>query len=83
MKKSKAIELPVLDDVVVLGKEVEEQDEFPSVLSEIEVKYLQKQIDKIIKDKLETCLNTAVNQISKDVKKHLDKVLPELIKTDN
>ncbi|MCK5877848.1 MAG: hypothetical protein KAG43_09450 [Candidatus Marithrix sp.] len=82
MKKSKAIKLPVLDDVIVLGKDVEEQDEFPSILSEIEITALQQQIDKIIKRQLESRLNEAINEISNDVKKHLDKVLPDLIKND-
>ncbi|MDM8569164.1 hypothetical protein QUF50_06600 [Thiotrichales bacterium HSG1] len=81
MKKSKAIELPVLNDVVVPGKYVEKKDDFPSILDENEIEILQKQIDKIVKQRLEISLNKAVDEISNDVKKHLDKVLPDLIKT--
>ncbi|MDM8565058.1 hypothetical protein QUF74_05340 [Candidatus Halobeggiatoa sp. HSG11] len=81
MKKSKTLELPILNDVVIPGKDVEEQDEFPSILNELEIKALQKQIDKIVKRQLEATLNKAINEASNDIKKHLDKVLPNLIKT--
>ncbi len=80
MKKSKTIQLPVLKDVVVPGKDVKEKDEFSSILNEIEIKALQKQIDKIVKQQLEASLNKAIKEVTVDIKKHLDKVLPSLIK---
>jgi len=81
MKKSKTIQLPVLKDVVIPGKDVKEKDEFPSILNEVEVKELQKQIDKIVKQQLEASLNKAIKEVTIDLKKYLDKVLPGLIKT--
>ncbi len=80
MKKSKTVKLPILDDVVVPGKDIEEKEDFLSILNEVEVKELQKQIDKIIKQQLEVHLNKAVKETTVDIKKHLDKVLPGIIK---
>ncbi|MFK5970239.1 MAG: hypothetical protein QM487_09005 [Candidatus Marithrix sp.] len=83
MKKSKTVKLPVLDDVVVPGKDIEEKEDFLSILNEVEVKALQKQIDKIIKRQLETHLDKAIKEATSDIKKHLDKVLPGIIKAAN
>ncbi len=80
MKKSKTVKLPVLDDVVVPGKDVKENEDFLSILNEVEVKALRKQIDKIIKQQLEAHLNKVIKETTVDIKKHLDKVLPGIIK---
>jgi hypothetical protein len=83
MKTAKKIELPVLKDVVVKGRDVPETDELPSTLSEIQEKALQQQIEKIVRAKLEPVLNKATKEVVKEIKIHLDKVLPTLIKAAN
>ncbi|MDM8559780.1 hypothetical protein [Candidatus Parabeggiatoa sp. HSG14] len=83
MKKTKTLDLPLLEDVVVPGKDVPIADEFPPLLSEIEIKALQQQIEKIVKAQLESVLKKVTKEAVKDIKNHLDKVLPELIKAAN
>jgi hypothetical protein len=83
MRTAKKIELPVLEDVVVKGRDVLETDELPPALSEIQVKALQQQIEKIVRAKLEPVLNKATKEVVKEIKIHLDKVLPTLIKAAN
>ena len=82
MKPAK-IDIPVLKDVVVLGKEVPETDEFSPILNELQVKALQQQIEKIVNARLEAALKKATQQAVKDINAHLDKVLPDMIKATN
>ncbi len=83
MRTAKKIELPVLEDVVVKGRDVLDTDELPPTLSEIQIKALQQQIEKIVRAKLEPVLNKATKEVVKEIKTHLDKVLPSLIKAAN
>jgi hypothetical protein len=83
MKQAEKIDLPVLKDVVVPGKDVPVTDELPPVLNEIQAKALQQQIEKIVQARLETALKKATQQAVKDLKTHLSKVLPQLIKAAN
>ncbi len=83
MKPAKKVELPVLKDIVVPGKEVPEKGEFPPVLDNFQVKALEQQIEKIVRKKLETVLNRATKETVAEIKKHIDKVLPTLIKEAN
>ncbi len=83
MKKTKTLDLPLLEDVVVPGNDVPIADEFPPLLSEIEIKALQQQIEKIVKTQLEPVFKKVTKEAVKDIKNHLDKVLPELIKAAN
>ncbi|MCK5523454.1 MAG: hypothetical protein KAI83_10010 [Thiomargarita sp.] len=83
MKPAKKVELPVLKDIVVPGKEVPEKGEFPPVLDNFQVKALEQQIEKIVRKKLETVLNRATKETVTEIKKHIDKVLPTLIKEAN
>jgi hypothetical protein len=83
MKPSSKIDLPVLKDVVVPGKEVPATEELPAVLDEIQVKTLQQQIDNIIQTQLEASIKKATEQAIKDIQAHLDEALPKLIKAAN
>jgi len=83
MKQAQKIDIPVLKDVVVLGKDVPETDEFPPILNELQVKALRQQIEKIVSARLEAVLKKATQQAVKDINTHLDKILPELIKAAN
>jgi hypothetical protein len=75
MKSASKIELPVLNDIVIPGKNVPPTDELPPVLDEIQVQALQQQIDKIV----ESRLKKATEQAVKDIQDHLDKVIPKFI----
>lgn len=79
---TKKIDLPVLKDVVVLGKEVPDTNELPPILSEFQLNALQQQIEKIVKTQLEDVLNKATHEAITEIKAHLDDVLPELIKNN-
>ncbi len=83
MRTAKKIELPVLEDVVVKGRDVPKTDELPPALSEIQVKALQQQIERIVQAKLESVLKKATKEAVKEIKIYLDKVLPPLIKATN
>jgi len=80
MKPVEKLDLPVLKDVVVPGKDIPITDDIPQILSELQTKALQQQIDQIIQARLEVALKKATQQVVKDLKTHLEKVLPELIK---
>ncbi len=79
MKPVEKLDLPILKDVVILGKDIPITDELPPILSELQAKALQQQIDQIIQARLEIALKKATQQTVKDLKTHLEKVLPELI----
>ena len=83
MKPSSKIDLPILKDIVVPGKDVPATDELPAVLNEIQVKTLQQQIDNIIQTRLEASIKKATEQAIKDIKAYLNKELPKLIKAAN
>ncbi|EDN65809.1 hypothetical protein BGP_4302 [Beggiatoa sp. PS] len=83
MKPSSKIDLPILKDIVVPGKDVPATDELPAVLNEIQVKTLQQQIDNIIQTQLEASIKKATEQAVKDIKAYLNKELPKLIKAAN
>jgi len=79
MKAAPKIDLPVLNDVVIPGKDVPPTNELPPVLNEIQVQALQQQIDKIVQSRLKK----ALEQATKDIQTHLNKVIPEFIKAAN
>jgi len=83
MKTTKKIELPILKDIVVPGKDVPEVNELPPVLSDIQVKALEQQIEKIVQFKLEAVLKNATKETVKEINTHLDQVLPKLIQAAN
>lgn len=80
MSKPKKINVPVLEDIVVLGKELPDTT-LPPVLNELQVRALQQQIETIIQSQLDTLLHKASQQIVTDLKSYLDKELPKLIET--
>jgi mRNA-degrading endonuclease toxin of MazEF toxin-antitoxin module len=82
MKTTHTIDLPVLKDVVVLGKDVPSNNELPPVLNELQAKALEQQIEQIIQKRLEVVLKKATAQAMNDIKAHLDKMLPELIQAN-
>jgi hypothetical protein len=79
MKRTPAVDLPVLKDVVVPGKEMPLTDELPPALSELQIKALQQQIEKIIQTQLEATLKKVSQDTVKKINAHLDKVLPKLL----
>ncbi len=80
MKTVNKIDLPVLKDVIVQGKNIPKTEELPLMLDEMQTQALQQQIEKIIQTRLEVVLEKATQEAITDVKAYLDKVLPELIK---
>ena len=83
MKKTQILDLPVLKDVVVPGKEVPLTDELPPGLDERQLKALQQQIEKIIQTQLEETLKKLSQETVKKINAHLDKVLPQLLEHMN
>lgn len=81
MKKNDKIQVPLLKDVVVLGKEVPLKNQLPGVLSELQIQALQQQIEQIIQQRLQTVLSQVTEEITVELKTHLEKVLPELIRS--
>lgn len=79
MSKAKK-NVPVLEDVVVLGKEMP-HSELPEGFDELHLQALQQHIEHIIHTQLDAVLNKATQQVVKEIKTHLDKELPKLIKT--
>lgn len=79
MSKSKK-NVPVLEDVVVLGKETA-HSELPGGLDELQLQALQQQIERIVQTQLDAVLNKTSQQVVKEIKAHLDRELPKLIKT--
>ena len=83
MPTKNKIELPILKDIVVPGKEVTHVDSFPTLLNKSELETLQQQIEKIVQTQLETVLNKATKQVVKEITDYLDNRLPELIKKND
>jgi hypothetical protein len=83
MKKTQLLDLPVLKDVVVPGKEIPLTEEFPPGLDERKLKALQQQIEKIIQTQLEETLKKVSQDTIKKINAHLDKVLPQLLEQMN
>lgn len=81
MKTANKIDLPILKDVVVQGKDIPTTKELPPILNEIQIKALQQQIEKIVQTRVEVALNKAMKEVVTDIKAYLDNVLPELIKS--
>lgn len=79
MSKSKKMSVPVLEDIVVLGKEMP-SSELPGGLDELQMQALQQQIEHIIHAQLDAALNKVSQQVIKEIKVYLDKELPKLIK---
>jgi len=71
MKTTKKIELPILKDIVVPGKDMPEVDELPSVLSDIQIRALEQQIERIVQFKLEAVLKHATKEAVKEINAHL------------
>jgi len=81
MPESERIVVPVLQDIVVKGKEITNTGDLPDILTEIQVKALQQQIDKIIRSRFQKALDKAMQEATQEVKKYLDKELPKMVKT--
>ena len=81
MKKKDKIQVPLLKDVVVLGKEVPPQNALPPILNELQTQALRQQIEQIIQERLQSILAQVSQTISADIKAHLDKKLPELMRS--
>ncbi len=79
MSKSKKMTVPVLEDVVVLGKELTESATFSPALDELHTQALQQQIEKIVQSQLDDVLNKVSQQVTKEIKAYLDKELPKLV----
>ncbi|NJO17228.1 MAG: hypothetical protein HC877_16235 [Thioploca sp.] len=79
-KKKPVLDLPILKDVVVPGKEIPISEEPSSVLSDLQLKALQQQIGKIIQTQLEETLKKVSQDTVRKINAHLDKVLPKLLK---
>lgn len=79
-KKNPVLDLPILKDVVVPGKEIPVSEESSSVLSDRQLKALQQQIEKIIQTQLEETLKKVSQDTVKKINAYLDKVLPKLLK---
>jgi hypothetical protein len=79
MSKSKKMAVPVLEDVVVLGKEMP-PSELPGGLDELQMQALQQQIERIVHAQLDAVLNKTSQHVVKEIKTYLDKELPKLIK---
>lgn len=79
MKRTPVVDLPVLKDVVVPGKKLPLTDELPPVLSELQIKALQQQIETIIQTQLEITLKKISQDTINKINTHLDKVLPKLL----
>jgi len=71
--------VPVLEDVVVLGKEIVDTSGFPPALDELQTQALQQQIEKIVQSQLDAVLSKASQQVTKEIKVYLDKELPKLV----
>jgi len=81
MPESERIVVPVLQDIVVKGKEITNTGDLPDILTEIQVKALQQQIDKIIRSRFQKALDKAMQEATQDIKSYLDKELPKMVKT--
>jgi hypothetical protein len=79
MSKSKPIAVPVLEDIVVLGKDVTEIHTLPPVLNALQVQALRQQIETILQSQLDARLQQASQQVVTELKAYLDKELPKLI----
>ncbi|BAP55606.1 hypothetical protein THII_1309 [Thioploca ingrica] len=83
MKKTQILDLPVLKDVVVPGKEIPLTDELSPGLDERQLKTLQQQIEKIIQTQFDEILKKVSQDTIKKINAHLDKVLPKLLEHMN
>ncbi len=79
-KNNPVLDLPLLKDIVVPGKEISVSEEPSSVLSDRQLKALQQQIEKIIQSQLEETLKKVSQDTVRKINAHLDKVLPKLLK---
>jgi len=77
----KKVEVPLLEDVVSPGRDLGKSSSLSTLLTDSQIQSLQQQIDEIVKKRLEIALNKASQEVLKGLKSHLDKVLPDLIKT--
>ncbi len=75
------IDLPVLKDVIVHGKNVQKTNELSLILDDLQTQALQQQIEKIIQTRLEEVLEKASQEVITEIKAYLDNVLPKLIKS--
>lgn len=81
-KKSNKIDVPVLKDVVQPGKDLpkNEMEQLPPALSEIQLQSLNRQIEKIVHTHLQAVFKEISQKLAGDIKAHLDKQMPELVK---
>lgn len=81
MTKSHA-KIPILKEVVVPGKTLLESEQpVPVVMTDEQMQRLAQEIEGIIQAKLNAALKNASQAVIKEIKAHLDNVLPALIKS--
>ncbi|OQW95627.1 MAG: hypothetical protein BWK79_01840 [Beggiatoa sp. IS2] len=83
MKKGKTVEVPVLRDIVVAGKEILPNKAVSPVLSDVQIRALEQQIEEIIQARLQKILEKATQAATVDMKTYLNEVLPVFLKELN
>jgi len=76
----KELNVPILKDIVVPGREVTAPTPITTGLSQVQLTVLQQQLEEIIEHRLQGILNKVTQDVIKDLKVYLNKKLPELIK---
>lgn len=77
---NKELNVPILKDIVVPGREVTASTTITTGLSQVQLTVLQQQLEEIIEQRLQGILNKVTQDVVKDLKVYLNKKLPELIK---
>lgn len=83
MKKGKTVEVPVLRDIVVAGKEIPPNEVISPVLSDVQIRALEQKIEEIIQARLQKVLEKATQAATADIKTYLSEVLPVFLKEAN
>lgn len=82
MKKGKTVEVPVLRDIVVTGKEIPAAKD-ALVLSDVQIRALEQRIEEIVQARLQKVLEKALQVAVADVKTYLNEILPVFLKEVN
>lgn len=83
MKKSKTVDIPVLEEVVIPGSVnfSTEDDDAPLILTGDQAQNLEQQIEKIVQARLQAVFDKAIQTAVKDIKAFLAKELPQMLAT--
>ncbi|MCP4700257.1 MAG: hypothetical protein GY862_25910 [Gammaproteobacteria bacterium] len=73
--------IPVLEDIVVPGKALPDSTTLPVpvVLTEEQMQRLSQEIEEIVQAHLNKVLQAASKAILKNLKTHIDEVLPDIV----